>query len=238
MPVFYSENTRVLEDTLGYSFRDNGLLTEALTHKSYRHENPEKSLSDNERLEFLGDSVLGLAIAGYLFNSRPELSESAMSKIKSFIVKGSLLSEVASKIRLGRFLRLGRGEEDTGGRRKKSILADALEGVIGAIYIDGGYEPARDAILRLFEEKLHEAISSGQYHDYKTELQEKSQMLFGALPEYRLTGQAGAEHSRVFTVDVFVSGRRFGCGTGKNKKEAETLAAKEALEILAVEKTV
>lgn len=235
MPAFYSENTERLESALGYAFRDKGLLIEALTHKSFHHENPEKSRSHNERLEFLGDSVLGLTIVEYLFSCRPELTESVMSKLKSFLVKGSILSEIASKILLGEFLRLGRGEEETGGRRKKSILADAFEAVLGAVYIDGGYDIARGIILRLLKEKIELAISSGQYHDYKTDLQEKSQMLFGVLPEYRVISQTGQEHRKVFTIDVLIAGQKFGSGTGKNKKEAQTLAAKEAIEKLSVE---
>ncbi len=235
MPAFYSENTERLESALGYAFRDKGLLIESLTHKSFHHENPDKSRSNNERLEFLGDSVLGLTIVEYLFSCRPELTESAMSKLKSFLVKGSILSEIASKILLGEFLRLGRGEEETGGRRKKSILADAFEAVLGAVYIDGGYDIARGIILRLLKEKIELAISSGQYHDYKTDLQEKSQMLFGVLPEYRVISQTGQEHRKVFTIDVLIAGQKFGSGTGKNKKEAQTLAAKEAIEKLSVE---
>lgn len=235
MPVFYSENTERLESALGYAFRDKDLLTEALTHKSFHHENPEKSGPHNERLEFLGDSVLGLTIVEFLFNCKPELTESAMSKIKSYIVKGSILSEIASNISLGKFLRLGRGEEETGGRRKKSILADAFEAVLGAVYIDGGYDIARGTILMLLKEKIESAVSSGQYHDYKTDLQEKSQMLFGELPEYRVISQTGQEHRKVFAIDVFITGQKFGSGTGRNKKEAQTLAAKEAIEKLSVE---
>lgn len=232
MRAFYSENILDLEESIGYSFRDKNLLTEALTHKSFYHENPDKSFSYNERLEFLGDSVLGLVIAGCLFSRMPGLSESVMSKIKSFLVKGSVLSEIALQIELGKYLRLGRGEEDTGGRHKKSLLANALEAVFGAIYLDSGYESARDTILRLYDGRAEDAISSGQYHDYKTELQEKSQMLFGELPDYRLVEQTGAEHSRIFTVDVLISGNILGRGRGRNKKEAQTLAAKEAMERL------
>lgn len=230
MPVSYSKNTESLEKALGYSFSDKALLTEALTHSSFHHENPGKALSFNERLEFLGDSVLGLAIAGYLFSHVPALTESVMSKIKSFVVKESVLSELGLRLAAGEALRLGKGEEETGGRQKKSVLADAVEAVFGAIYLDGGYEAARDVILRLLDDKLHAAISSGQYHDYKTELQEKSQMLFGALPEYAVIGQTGKEHLRVFFVDVFIAGRKVGSGKGKSKKEAQMHAAKEAME--------
>ncbi len=229
MPVYYSRNIENLEKDLGYFFKNRVLLLEALTHKSYHHENPEKAPSHNERLEFIGDSVLGLAIVEYLFTYSKEFTESEMSKIKSYLVRGSLLSEISIGLALGNYLLLGRGEEETGGRGKRSILADAMEAVFGAIYLDSGYEAARETILRLFRERIQSAISSGQYHDYKTELQEESQMLFSVLPEYRIIRQEGEEHRKIFTVDVLIAGNIMGRGTGKNKKEAQTLAAKEAL---------
>jgi ribonuclease-3 len=232
MHVFSSENLEKLEKSLGYSFRNRELLGEALTHKSYHHEQPRKAPKYNERLEFLGDSVLALVIVEHIFRMEMEYSESLMSKIKSYLVRGSLLSEIAADLSLGHYIRLGKGEEDTGGRRKKSILADALEAVFGTIYLDGGYENARQVILSLFGERIAAAISSGEYLDYKTELQERSQMLFGVLPEYRVVGQDGDEHLKMFTVEVFIEGTQFGKGVGRSKKEAETLAAKEAMERL------
>jgi ribonuclease-3 len=142
------------------------------------------------------------------------------------------LSEIAAEISLGDYLRLGKGEEDTGGRRRKSILADALEAVFGAIYLDGGFQHVRRVILELFQDRIPSVISSGQYYDYKTELQEKSQTLFGVLPEYRLISQEGDEHRKTFTVKVFIEGKPFGRGTGRSKKEAQTIAAKEAMDKL------
>jgi len=232
MPVYSSKDIKELEGGLGYPFRNRQLLLDALTHKSFHHEKPRKAQSYNERLEFLGDSVLALVIVEYVYRSDTELTESEMSKIKSHLVKGSLLSEIAAELSLGEYLRLGRGEEDTGGRRKRSILADALEAVFGAVYLDGGFETAREVILRLFGERIGNVISSGEYHDYKTELQEKSQTLYGVLPEYRLVGQEGVEHRKIFTVEVVIGGRRLGRGTGKSKKEAQTAAAREALDRL------
>lgn len=232
MPAYYSENLENLERDLNYAFRSSGVLLEALTHRSFHHENPNAAASYNERLEFIGDSVLGLVVVEYLFNYSREFTESEMSKIKSYIVRGSLLSEIAVQIGLGEYLRLGRGEEDTGGRYKRSILANAMEAVFGAVYLDGGYETARETILRLFRERIHSAISSGQYHDYKTELQEESQMRFGVLPEYRIVRQEGEEHKKTFTVEVFIDGKKYGGGVGRNKKEAQTSAAKEAMEKL------
>lgn len=233
MPVCYLKDTAQLEKSLGYSFNNRELIDEALTHKSFHHENPDKALSHNERLEFLGDSVLGLTVVEYLFNHTPALSEAIMSKIKSYIVRGAFLSDVASELNIGRYLRLGKGEDDTGGRHKANILADAMEAVIGAVYIDSGYAAAREVILRLLKGKILSVITSGQYCDYKTELQEQSQMAFGVLPEYRVTKQAGEEHSKTFTVNVFIAGERYGSGIGKSKKEAQTAAAKEALERIA-----
>ncbi len=232
MPVSSSGNLENLERALGLSFRKKDLLSEALTHRSFHHENPDRVPFYNERLEFIGDSVLGLVVVEYLFNHRPEFTEAEMSKIKSHVVRGSLLSEVAGGISLGSYLRLGRGEDETGGRTKKSVLANAMEAVFGAVYLDAGYEAARKTVLRLFEQRILDAIRSGEYHSYKTELQEESQTRFGVLPDYRIVGQEGEEHRKVFTAEVFIAGKRCGSGTGKNKKEAQTAAAKEALERL------
>jgi ribonuclease-3 len=232
MPVSSSESSENLERDLGYSFHRRVLLLEALTHKSFHHENPSQVPAHNERLEFIGDSVLGLVIVEHLFHNKKGYTESEMAEIKSYLVRGSLLSEIALGIGLGRYLRLGKGEEETGGRNKKSLLANAMEAIFGAIYLDGGYEAARESILKLFGERILSALSSGQYHNYKTDLQEESQMRFGILPEYRIIRQEGEEHRRLFTVEVVIGGRRLGRGRGKNKKEAQTAAAKEAMERL------
>lgn len=218
-----------LEDHLGYHFRNEKALIEALTHRSFYHENPEEAVNYNERLEFLGDSVLGFVIVEYLFLSDRQLTESVMAKTKSYLVKESVLSEIANVISLGKYLRLGKGEEATGGRTKRSLLADAVEAVLGAVYLDGGYERARELILRLFKKKIEAIMKSGEFHDFKTELQEKTQMLFSIIPEYILIKQEGEEHKKTFTVEVHIAGERYGTGHGKSKKEAETLAAKEAL---------
>ncbi len=218
-----------LEKRLGYLFKKKGLLIEALTHRSFYHENPDRADAYNERLEFLGDSVLGFIIVEYLFSYKSEYTESVMAKTKSYLVKESILSEIASSISLGKYLRLGRGEETTGGRTKRSLLADAIEALLGAVYIDGGYKKTKELILKLFKEKIDTILRSGEFHDFKTELQEKTQILFGAIPKYRMVKQEGEEHKKIFTVEVYVAGERFGRGRGKSKKEAETLAAKEAL---------
>jgi ribonuclease-3 len=221
----YSE----LEKRLGYPFKKRELLIEALTHRSFYHENPDKADACNERLEFLGDSVLGFVIVENLFSLDSRLTESVMAKTKSYLVKESVLSEIAGSISLGKYLRLGKGEEATGGRTKGSLLADAVEAVLGAVYLDGGYKKAKELILRLFREKIDVILSSGEFHDFKTELQEKTQLLFNTIPEYKIIKQEGKEHKKIFTVEVYVTGETFGTGRGRSKKEAETLAAKEAL---------
>jgi len=223
------QNITELENQLGYLFKKKELLIEALTHRSFYHENPDKAKGYNERLEFLGDSVLGFVIVEYLFLFKGKLTESVMAKTKSYLVKESILSEIASSISLGKYLRLGKGEETNGGRTKRSLLADAVEAILGAVYIDGGYKKTRELILRLFKEKIDTILSSGEFHDFKTELQEKTQILFGAIPEYRIVKQDGEEHKKVFTVEVYIAGERFGRGSGKRKKEAETFAAREAI---------
>jgi ribonuclease-3 len=223
------ENTTEIEGRLGYIFEDKELLTEALTHRSFYYENPDTSTAHNERLEFLGDSVLGFVIVEYLFLSDKNLTESVMAKIKSYLVKEAVLSEIADSLSLGKYLRLGKGEEATGGRTKKSLLSDTIEAVLGAIYIEGGYQKAQEVVLRLFREKIDSIMRTAVFADYKTELQEKTQLLFGILPEYRLIKQEGEEHKKIFTIEVYVDGKKFGRGTGKSKKEAQTFAAKEAI---------
>lgn len=225
-----------LEKRFGYVFKNRKLLTEALTHRSFYHENPDKSITHNERLEFLGDSVLGFVIVEYLFSSDKEFNESVMAKIKSYLVKESILSEIADSISLGKYLKLGKGEEATGGRAKKSILADTIEALLGAVYLDGGYKKVKAVVLKLFRKEIDTLMDSARFYDFKTELQEKTQLLFAVLPEYRVVKQEGEEHEKVFTIEVFIEGKKFGKGSGKSKKEAQTLAAREALSQLSLSK--
>jgi len=225
--------TAQLEAGLGYRFKDQELLHEALTHRSYQHEHKGAAHACNERLEFLGDSVLGLIIVEHLFSDSSHYSESMLAKMKSYLVSEPVLAHISDVVQLGGFLFLGKGEDSTGGRAKKSILANALEAVLGAIYLDGGYTAAKEVIKALFREKLHMVKTSGELFDYKTELQERSQSLFGVLPEYKLIKQEGKEHNRTFTVSVFINGREMGTASGKRKKEAENLAAQQALNSMA-----
>jgi ribonuclease-3 len=221
-----------VERNLQYSFTRKELLLEALTHKSYYHENRERTDVYNERLEFLGDSVIGFVIVEFLFLHEQSYNEAVLAKIKSYIVSEPVFAEIAQELSLGDCLLLGKGEKATGGINKKSILANTFEAVVGAAYLDGGFEKAKEIIQRLFRERLMNAMENGDYFDYKTELQEKSQMLFGKLPEYHVIRQQGNEHERIFTVAVSLNGKRLGIGSGRKKKEAETLAAKKALAIL------
>jgi ribonuclease-3 len=218
-----------LEDRLGYTFHDGDLLVEALTHKSFYHENADRAVSYNERLEFLGDSVVGLAVVEYLFRHPRGFPEAVLAKLKSYLVCEAVFCEVALSIGLNSLLLLGKGEEATGGRQKKSILADAFEAMIGAVYLDGGFERTRDVILRLFRDRIERVIETGEFYDFKTELQEMTQSLCGCLPEYRVLKQQGEDHERIFTVAVFLEGRHLGTASGRRKKEAESLAAREAL---------
>ena len=218
-----------ITESLGYVFTDKTLLEEAITHKSYYHENRETTHSHNERLEFLGDAVIGLIIVEYLFLQEKQHPESVLAKVKSYLVSEVVLADIAASICLGKYLLLGKGEEATGGRGKKSILADALEAVIGALYLDSGYERTKNVVLGFFRERTDSAIQSGEFFDYKTELQEKTQLLYGTLPEYRVIRQQGEEHKRIFTVAVYLNGEKLGTASGRRKKEAETLAAREAL---------
>ncbi len=218
-----------LENKLGYVFVNRDLLAEALTHKSYYHENRAKTPSCNERLEFLGDSVIGLIVVEYLFLMTPQYEESVLAKMKSYLVCESVLADIAVSISLGRYILLGKGEDSTGGRIKKSILSDALEAVIGAVYLDAGFEKAREIVLSFFSQWIEKVTEEGEFYDYKTELQEKTQLIYGALPQYKVIKEQGMEHKRVFTVSVSLNGRELGVASGKKKKEAEALAAKEAL---------
>lgn len=232
MPVLCSENTGEIELALGYRFRDKDLLVLSLTHKSYYHENPEETKNCNERLEFLGDSVLGLVIAETLYRGPGGLTEAEMSKMRSYLVNRAILCETALSIGLGGYLRLGRGEEASGGRQKKSVLADALEAVLGAVFLDSDYTTAKSVIQRLFAARIEKVTAKEEGYDFKTELQERCQGIFGVLPEYRMVRQEGEDHRKVFTIQVYIHAQLLGTGVGKSKKEAQMIAAKEALQRL------
>jgi len=221
-----------LQKSLRYSFRRRELLREAVTHKSFLNEVRDPGEKDNERLEFLGDSVLDLAVSEHLSVVYPASPEGELSKMKSRIVSERALSRVSRKLDLGRYLILGKGEEMTGGREKPSLLADALEAVIAAIYLDGGFEPARKFILEAFSEEFESLALGKGGVDYKTELQEHCQREYDTLPRYQVLSETGPDHAKIFEVQIDILSDRAGIGTGRSKKEAEQQAAKKALEKL------
>lgn len=237
MPASSSRrSTDGLEDVVGYVFSRPQLLAKALTHRTYSHEHPGEAPLFNERLEFLGDSVLGLLISEELFRRLPDLDEGELSKIKASLVRDVTLASVGEGIKIGRYMRLGKGEERTGGRKKQSVLAAGIEALIAAIYLDGGLESARAAVIRLFDREIQGAIDTGGAYDHKTELQELSHREFGRQPEYRLIEESGPDHEKMFRTAACINGEIVGEGAGRNKKEAEQAAAQDALGRLAAKR--
>jgi ribonuclease III len=215
---------RNLQKELGYSFKDPALLVRALTHVSYDR---QKSAGHNEVLEFLGDAVLDLAVSDLLMRHNPEKSEGDLSRMRAGLVNSSVLAEKAAVLKLGALLRLGKGEERSEGRGKPSILAGAFEALLGAVFQDGGYDAAR----RIVESYFHADVTGknlGQ-QDFKTRLQEISQMLFHEPPVYRLVSELGPDHDKRFVTEIAVGGKILGKGQGRSKKQAEQDAAKRAL---------
>jgi len=223
---------RALEDALGYRFENQELLREALRHSSYANEHRGAEATSNERLEFLGDSVLGFVTAEFLFRRRPDSPEGELTRIRARLVCEESLYEVAQRIDLGRYLCLGHGEEAGGGRERASILADATEAVIAAVYLDGGIEAASALIHRLLLDDATEVRAAEKRLDYKTALQELVQRKPGRTVVYRLTGETGPDHAKTFSVSVLLGDEVAGSGSGRSKKEAEQMAARDALEKL------
>lgn len=222
-----------LERQVGYSFRDPGLLEHALTHTSRANEDVSGGVIDNESLEFLGDAVLGFAIADLLFRRFPDRDEGWKSKMKAALVSTASLARLAEGLDLGQHLLLGRGEEKTGGRRKQALLADGYEALIAAIYLDGGVEQVSAFVARQFETLINEARTpAAAFHDYKSALQERVQATGDTLPEYAVIAETGPDHHKQFQVQVRVGGKPLAEGGGRSKKEAEQEAARLALEIL------
>lgn len=216
------------QSKLRYVFRDRTLLETALTHSSYANEH---HCASNERLEFVGDSVLGMVTAQYLYTAFPGLPEGKMTKLRAELVCEQSLWEVADRMDFGAYLRLGHGEETSGGRRRTSILADCVEAVIAALYLDGGLEPARDFINAQILSKLKDGDMLA-VRDWKTELQEQVQQKPGQSLSYEMIGESGPDHMKRFMVAVTMNGQRIGSGEGRTKKEAEQMAARAAVEAL------
>lgn len=215
-----------LEKIIGYAFKNKDLLEQALTHSSYSNENRRMKWQSNERLEFLGDAVLELSVSNYLFEKYPEMAEGELTKLRASIVCEPTLALCSRQIGLGGQLLLSKGEENTGGRNRDSITSDAMEALIGAIYCDGGFEPARDFIDRFI---LQDIDKKKLFYDSKTILQEILQRDGGAEPEYEITGESGPAHDKYFTAAVKFGGKVIGEGEGHTKKAAQQAAAYHAI---------
>ncbi|BDV42571.1 ribonuclease 3 [Geotalea uraniireducens] len=228
-----ADNSAGLEAVIGYRFANRPLLDEALTHRSFANEARGQGVADNERLEFFGDAVLGFCVGKLLLDRYPGRREGVLARMKAALVGEELLAELAATIGLGRFLRLGRGEERSGGRERKSLLANAYEALLAAVYLDGGLEPVERLVREAFGPRLADVASGVAGRDFKTEFQEYVQTLYGAPPVYILTATDGPPHERRFTVKAFVGNEPVGEGQGRSKKEAEQAAARAGLELLA-----
>lgn len=227
-----NDDLSAFETLIDHSFRDRELLTRALTHKSYSHEAKSEPVSHNETFEFLGDSVLGFVVGDLLFRNFPALDEGALSKMKAFLVSATALAAKARSYGMGSVIRLGVGEEKTGGRKKDSLLANLFEALIAAVYLDGGIDAARKLIEKTFTPDIG-AMNADDllFHDYKTALQELAQGSGLPLPEYGVIEEVGPDHDKMFIVEVRVGSRLQARGEGSSKKEAQQQAAKHALEL-------
>lgn len=221
-----------LESKIGYRFLDRQLIETALTHRSHAYRSGQERLQSNERLEFLGDSVLGLVVNEHLYRNYPERSEGELTKIKSLVVSRAVLWRAAEQLGLGRHLILAPGEVDAGGRTRASILSDAFEAVIGAIYLDGGLEAVEAFVTEHVLGALEETLADHQLANYKSLLQERVQAQLKTPPRYKVTSTSGPDHAKKFVVEVLVRGRVLGRGEGDSKKVAEQRAAREALHFM------
>lgn len=228
------QRVRKFAKSVGIPMGDGAILNEALTHKSYAHERGIPPSYNNEKLEFLGDSVLGLVIAQHVFESFPDVTEGALSRVKSVIVSAQVLSEKAVQIHLGEYLWMGKGEERSGGRQRPGLLADAIEAVIGAAYLVGGLESAGKFVLSLLRDDVENVFTGKMEKDYKTLLQEHVQKTQRTAPRYEIVKEWGPDHNRNFEAACSVHGKIVAHGVGKNKKEAEQNAAEEAVRRLRI----
>lgn len=225
-----------IQRKLAYTFRDEKLLITALTHRSYVNENPMLGGEDNERLEFLGDAVLGLCVSDLLMKSHADFDEGTLSKIRSLLVNEKPLADLAVKLDLGNCLLLGRGEERSGGRKKTSLLANTFEALLAAVYLDSSFSKTRTVIKKLLAPLLKDEILNAQCFDYKTALQEFCQKKYKAPPNYTLIESSGPDHDKIFEVEVNVGDDIRHIGRGKSKKDAQKMAAQKAWESLQHEK--
>ena len=221
-----------IERLIGHRFKNKAILSQALTHKSYANEKDRVAYGDNERLEFLGDSVLGIVISRVLYDDCPDRDEGILTRYKSQLVSGSTLSRIAKNLKIGDFLLLGKGEEASGGRKHASNLLCALESIIGALYLDGDLRAATKFINKVFKSEI-ELVKEGKgSKDYKSVLQQLALKKFKTMPSYKIISEIGPDHKKHFIVEALISGKRYGIGSGYNKKSAEQASAKEALSAL------
>ncbi len=220
----------LIQKKIGYFFNNEDLLINALVHTSFAHEQKNTGIAHNERLEFLGDAVLNLIICHYLMNKYPDYKDGQLSAIKSYLVSEHALAKIAEELELGLYLFLGKGEEKNQGRSKSSLLADSLEALIAAVYLDGGLEPARLFVINQFKDQLDKTHAQKHVPDSKGLLQQYTQAKCNCLPEYEVIAQEGPAHKRTFEVKLTVKDEVWGYGRGKSKKEAEIKAASSALE--------
>jgi len=222
------DQLNLLEKRLGYVFDEINLLNISLTHKSYANENSGR-LKNNERFEFLGDSVLDLIVSEHMLKEYPKYSEGRLSKIRAGVVNEGCLAEIAGVINLGAYLLLGKGEDQSGGREKSSILANAFEALAGGVFLDGGIEKASSVFLPYLDKKIIAFAGNGHLKDFKSELQEFTQIKRGCIPSYTIIKESGPDHEKLFEVAVMIDEECLGEGNGRTKKEAEQKAAKMAL---------
>jgi ribonuclease-3 len=218
------------QSILGVNFKDESLLRQALVHRSYLNENPALHLASNERLEFLGDAVLGFVVANELYSRFPDFSEGELTKLRSVLVRGETLTRIALSLQLGHYLYLGRGEEESGGRSRSRNLSCALEAVIGAVFLDGGLDMVESFILKLLNSELEGVVEDKFAADYKSRLQQIIQSERKITPVYRTIEEVGPDHAKVFTVEVLAGDMILGRGSGRSKRAAEVNAARHALQ--------
>lgn len=217
---------------VGHEFKDESLLINALTHSSYSNERRDFNITCYERQEFLGDAVLGMICAEFIYHNFPEMPEGELSKLRASVVCEKSLHELATRMNLGTFMRLGRGEEGTGGRQKPSVLADAVEAILAAIYLDGGMKCAKKFILPYIKEKSILASREHSTHDFKTTLQEIIQKNRQETLTYRIKSESGPDHDKEFSIELLINSNIISVGNGHSKKEAEQDAARQALELM------
>ncbi len=231
-PENINERLNVLEQKIGYRFSDRNLLLEAFTHKSFSNENPEMAITCNERLEFLGDAVLDLVVGQRTFLDYPGLQEGDLTRVRAELVREKSLSGIARRIDLGSCLMMGKGERRSGGESKDSLLANALEALFGAVFLDSSYQTAQEVVERLFASEIRLAVNNDFDTDYKTKLQELCQRVHHQTPVYVLIDESGPDHQRHYVVDVHLNEKAVGSGEGRSKKAAEQDAARKALSVM------